>query len=36
MNSHNISEIRYVSALSCNGDREGHTEMDELVFKDLE
>jgi len=36
MNSHDISEIRYVSALSCNGDGEGHTETDELAFKDLE
>jgi hypothetical protein len=36
MNSHDISETRYVSALSCNDDGEGHTEMNELGFKDLE
>ena len=36
MNSHDISETRYVSALSCNGGGKEHTEMDELVFKDLE
>jgi hypothetical protein len=36
MNSHDISETRYVSALSYDGGGEGHTEMDEVVFKDLE
>jgi hypothetical protein len=36
MNSHDISETRYISALSYNGGGEGRTEMDELVFKYLE
>jgi hypothetical protein len=33
MNSHDISETRYVPVLSSNGGWEGHTEMDELVFQ---